>query len=65
MDLEHLEEFAKKKGIDVVGTGDFTHPAWRKELKNKLTQVGEGIYYLNKDSGVKFMISGEILYLRM
>ena len=36
MDLPHLEEVAKKKGIDVVGTGDFTHPVWRKELKSKL-----------------------------
>lgn len=60
MDLEHLEEAAKKKGIDVVGTGDFTHPEWRKEFKNKLTQAGEGVYYLNQNSGVKFMITGEI-----
>ena len=60
MDLEHLEEAAKIKGIDVIGTGDFTHPAWRKELKTKLKKVGEGIYCLNKDSDVSFMITGEI-----
>jgi uncharacterized protein (TIGR00375 family) len=60
MDLPHLEEVAKKKGIDVVGTGDFTHPVWRKELKSKLKKAGEGIYFLNKDSGIKFFITGEI-----
>ena len=27
-DLEHLALWARKKGIAIVGTGDFTHPAW-------------------------------------
>ena len=31
-DLEHLDLWARKKGIGLVGTGDFTHPAWRMEL---------------------------------
>ena len=30
---EHLDLWARKKGIQIVGTGDFTHPAWRKELE--------------------------------
>ena len=33
---EYLDLWARKKGIDIVGTGDFTHPAWREELKEKL-----------------------------
>ncbi len=33
---EKLDFGARTKGIDVVGTGDFTHPEWRKELKEKL-----------------------------
>ena len=33
---EALELWARRKGINVVGTGDFTHPAWREELRAKL-----------------------------
>ena len=35
-DLEHFAFWAGKKGISVVATGDFTHPAWLAELKGKL-----------------------------
>ena len=31
-DLEHLAWWARRKGISVVGTGDFTHPGWFEEL---------------------------------
>ena len=33
---EYLDLWAKRKGIHLVGTGDFTHPAWRQELREKL-----------------------------
>ena len=33
---EYLDLWAGKKGIDIIGTGDFTHPAWRAELAEKL-----------------------------
>ena len=33
MDLNNLEKYAKIKGIDVLGTGDFTHPKWINEIK--------------------------------
>ena len=33
MNIEHLSEGAKTKGLNVLGTGDFTHPVWLKELK--------------------------------
>src|SRR6202047_5390407 len=36
LDLEHLAHWAARKGIAVVATGDFTHPAWAAELKAKL-----------------------------
>jgi DNA helicase II / ATP-dependent DNA helicase PcrA len=45
-DLEHNFIWACKKGIDVVGTGDFTFPAWFNELKEKLIPVGNGLYKL-------------------
>ncbi len=46
---EWLDYWARIKGIKVVGTGDFTHPGWLKELKEKLTPAEPGLYRL-KDS---------------
>ena len=46
---EALELWARRKGINVVGTGDFTHPAWREELREKLIPAEDGLYRL-KDS---------------
>ena len=45
-DLPHLDLWARKKGIGLVGTGDFTHPAWRAELGEQLVRAGEGLYTL-------------------
>lgn len=47
LDLEGLYRGAQVKGIDVLGTGDFTHPAWFQELEEKLVQVDGGLYQLN------------------
>jgi len=61
MDLEGLERGAKLKGIDLIGTGDFTHPLWFQELKNKLEEQ-DGCFVL-KDSlerKIKFVLSAEI-----
>ena len=46
MTLENLDYWARLKGIKVVGTGDFTHPAWIKEIKNKLEPAEQGLYKL-------------------
>lgn len=46
--LETLYQWALIKGIDVVGTGDFTHPAWMKELQEKLQAAGNGFYTLKQ-----------------
>ena len=48
-DLEHLAIWARKKGIGIVGTGDFTHPAWRAELKDKLVPAEPGLFRLRPD----------------
>lgn len=48
-DLEHLAYWACRKGIDVVGTGDFTHPAWRVELQDKLVPAEPGLFRLRPD----------------
>ncbi len=51
LDLEHLAYWAGRKGVSVVGTGDFTHPAWRAEIKEKLVPApGEdGLFRLRPD----------------
>ena len=45
-DLPHLELWARRKGIALVGTGDFTHPAWRAEMAEQLEEAEEGLYRL-------------------
>lgn len=46
MTLENLDMWAQMKGITVMGTGDFTHPAWIKEIKKKLEPAEQGLYTL-------------------
>ena len=68
---ENLDFWARKKGISLIGTGDFTHPVWREELKERLVSEGNGLYrlrdaYVKEESrkfpgeGTRFVISGEI-----
>lgn len=47
--LEYLDLWARRKGIHIVGTGDFTHPAWRAELKEKLAPAEDGLYILKEE----------------
>ncbi|MCK4608859.1 MAG: UvrD-helicase domain-containing protein [Gammaproteobacteria bacterium] len=46
LDLENISLWANKKGIQVVGTGDFTHPAWINEIKTKLIPAEPGLFRL-------------------
>ena len=69
-DLNHLAFWARRKGIGLVGTGDFTHPAWREELAVKLVPAEEGFYRLAESERLRdirefsisprFVVSGEI-----
>jgi len=60
-DLENLDKWARIKGIQVLGTGDFTHPLWFKTLKEKLEPAEKGLYKLKKsNSGVRFILNVEI-----
>ena len=58
LDLSNLEKYARIKGIDLIGTGDFTHPGWIKELKEKLKEDGSGI--LRTRTGFPFVLQTEI-----
>ncbi len=49
LDLEHLAYWAARKGIGLVGTGDFCHPAWAAELKEKLVPAEPGLFRLRQD----------------
>jgi DNA helicase-2/ATP-dependent DNA helicase PcrA len=48
-DLEHVACWARKKGISVVATGDFTHPEWFEEIQQKLVPAEPGLYRLQPD----------------
>lgn len=61
MEVESLGKWAKKKGIGLMGTGDFTHPLYFSELKAKLQPVGNGLFQLKKrGEGINFILSGEV-----
>ena len=63
MDLEHIALKAKEKGLNIVATGDFTHPEWFQELKEKLEPAERGLYRLKNDdqnSKLRFILSVEI-----
>lgn len=68
-DAPHLDWWARCKGIGLVGTGDFTHPAWRAELREQLVPDGEGVYRLRDGlrlpgglpgDAPRFVVTGEI-----
>jgi uncharacterized protein (TIGR00375 family) len=57
MDVESMARWCKIKGITVVGTGDFTHPIWFRELKLKLKPNDRGLY---TSGGMHFMLTVEV-----
>ncbi len=68
-DAPHLDWWARRKGIQLLGTGDFTHPAWRAELREHLVPAEEGVYTLRNDlrlpsatpgDAPRFVVTGEI-----
>jgi len=63
MSIEEIAHFAKIKGLNLVGTGDFTHPKWLKELQETLVEeAGTGLYKVakNPDFPVYFMVTTEV-----
>jgi len=64
MDIQHIARFARIKGLNVVGTGDFTHPGWFRELRENLEpSVFEGLYEPKppgKLENIYFMASTEV-----
>ncbi len=57
MNIDGITKWAKIKGIDLLGTGDFTHYQWLSELKAHLKEVSYGLYECN---GTHFFLTGEV-----
>jgi len=63
MHIQEIARFAKIKGLNIIGTGDFTHPKWLKEIQETLApEPGIGLYRVakNPESPVHFMITTEV-----
>ena len=61
LDLKSIEYYAHLKGLNLMGTGDSTHPIWLNTLKKELREVNDGIYIRkDKKHDVFFMITTEI-----
>ncbi|MBU4283692.1 MAG: endonuclease Q family protein [Nanoarchaeota archaeon] len=58
LNIQNLEKYARIKGLNLLGTGDFTHPIWIKELKSELIEDGTGI--LKTKTGFNFILQTEI-----
>lgn len=61
MDVELLAQWAKKKGIGLLGTGDFTHPTYFAELKSKLQPAEPGLFRLVRgEEEVRYILTTEV-----
>lgn len=58
LNIQNLEKYARIKGVELLGTGDFTHPEWIEELKQELSEDGSGI--LKTKTGFPFILQTEI-----
>jgi uncharacterized protein (TIGR00375 family) len=57
MDVQHLASSARRKGIAVLGTGDFTHPAWFSELRSHLAPAAPGLF---RHEETYFVLTAEV-----
>jgi len=61
MEVKALALWAKRKGIKLLGTGDFTHPLYFLDLKTKLDPLGNGLFALKEEpEGIHFMLTAEV-----
>jgi uncharacterized protein (TIGR00375 family) len=63
MSIKEIARFAKIKGLNLVGTGDFTHPKWLREIQETLVpEPNTDLYRVasNVDSPVRFMLTTEV-----
>lgn len=60
--LENNALWCEKKGVNVLGTADFTHPEWFAEIENKLVEDEPGLYKLKDGQfpGMRYMLTTEV-----
>ncbi|MEW6419215.1 MAG: endonuclease Q family protein [Nitrospirota bacterium] len=66
MSLESIWKWAQLKGITVIGTGDFTHPKWFKELKEKLEPIGNNLFKLKhifQNNSIPASCKADVLFM--
>lgn len=57
MVLDKIAQWAVKKGIGLMGTGDWTHPLWLREIKANLEEVAPGLYGLKSEDAAGYEFS--------
>jgi PHP family Zn ribbon phosphoesterase len=61
MTLPNMAAWAKRKGIGLLATGDWTHPMWFREIERDLEEMGNGLLKLKSDpSGPPFLLASEV-----
>lgn len=61
LNLLNIEKFCQIKGVDIIATGDFTHPAWFSEIKKDLESTENGFYKIKgSNSNVSFVLATEL-----
>lgn len=65
MHLKLIDHWARLKGIGLMGTGDFTHPAYFEEIKTELEETGQGLLRLKGDdpAAVHFILTTETSHI--
>ncbi|MEM3280213.1 MAG: endonuclease Q family protein [Candidatus Micrarchaeaceae archaeon] len=61
IDLQSMASAAAQKGVSILGTGDFTHPLWLREIKSNLVEEEDGLYsYKHGGAKTRFVLSVEV-----
>ncbi len=60
LDLAEIAKWSEIKGLDIVSSGDFTHPTWFAEIKNQLIEDGSGLLSHPHYTKMKFILGAEV-----
>src|SRR5262245_13443267 len=60
MTVPNLMTWAKRKGIHLLGTGDFTHPQWLEEIEEYLQEEDSGLLRPKEETGLRLLFTAEI-----
>lgn len=63
LDIPNLVKWARVKGVNLLGTGDFTHPKWLEELKQQLVEKDKLLWYEDSKGKFPFILSSELSFV--